>query len=147
MQELSVHLQFQEPKINIVVNIENDRTIDVLTLQKEWTKDLMFLGALVLDGRYYLVRSKSFFFFFFFWASEGLYYSLHIFMLYNDNQLHHYTLYSLSSLFVQNDISNNILGKYILSRSFHMISHNKKASELQKRIVWALKMWVGGGLG
>ena len=34
-----------------------------------------------------------FFFFFFFVASEGLYYSLHIFMLYNDNQLHHLHTY------------------------------------------------------
>ena len=44
---------------------------------------------------------KVFFFFFSFFsfkilvASEGLYYSLHIFMLYNDNQLHHLHTYIL----------------------------------------------------
>ena len=33
------------------------------------------------------------FFFFLIVASEGLYYSLHMFMLYNDNQLHHLHTY------------------------------------------------------
>ena len=35
--------------------------------------------------------------------------------------------------------ANNILGKYILSRSFHMVSHIKKASKLQK-LFTVLKM-------
>ena len=44
----------------------------------------------------------------FFSVSEGLYYSLHIFMLGNDNQLHHSHLYLLS-------ISQNVYGDQKIS--------------------------------
>ena len=45
------------------------------------------------------VTNYYYFFFLIFVASEGLYYSLHIFMLYNDNQLHHlHTYIYISSL-------------------------------------------------
>ena len=40
-------------------------------------------------------QSTTYIYFFILVASEGLYYSLHIFMLYNDNQLHHLHTYML----------------------------------------------------
>ena len=120
--------------------IQNDVTAQHLGLMSRLEKSrLQVLGPFLnlLKTKITLCNYYYYYYYSFFIlvASEGLYYSIHIFMLYNDNQLHHLLPYIFYLFWAPSRVNGRSRARLFLFRSSFFLRASRSSSSKEKMAV------------